>query len=78
MSIDLLACLSNARTGLVIASVRHLSSPLSVGALPDPTHNESLPHHSQEVGCHDLLFESKELRLGSDPTYRESKIKSTP
>ena len=73
---DRLACLSNARVG--DAKCASLSSPLSAGAVPDLIHNESLPHHFLEVGCHDLLFGSKDLRLGSDPTYIESQIKNTP
>ena len=40
---DRLACLPDARTG--DGKCASLSSPLRVGALPDPIHNESLPHH---------------------------------
>ena len=63
---DRLACLPKARAS--DAKCASLSPPPSAGVAPDLSHNESLPHHFLEVGCHDLLFGSKDLRLGSDPT----------
>ena len=72
---DRLACLPKGPA--TDAKCASLSPPPSVSAVPDLIHNESLPHHFLEVGCHDFLFGSK-LRLGSDPTYIESKIKNTP